>query len=106
MDYINKIEMLGIVGYTQLASFGKNDAIRFSLLTSSVFRAYGGAVNENLWINVVAWGEPGSFDAVSKGDIAHVIGRLRSKTYTGNDGQERQIFEISATSVGFRKENP
>jgi single-strand DNA-binding protein len=50
------------------------------------------------WFKVEVWGDAGVSlaDAVKKGDLIDVSGRVKTETWTGQDGQERQQLTITA----------
>jgi single-strand DNA-binding protein len=57
------------------------------------------------WFKVEAWGESGVTlaDTVKKGDLLDVSGRVKTETWTGQDGQQRSQLTITAdawTRVG------
>ena len=65
MDYINKIELQGVVGATRSNVIGTNSVQTFSLMTEYMFeKADKSIVCEATWHNIVAWNSK----AVNKGD--------------------------------------
>lgn len=52
------------------------------------------------WFKVEAWGEPGLSlaDTMKKGDLLEVSGRVKTETWTGQDGQQRSQLTITADS--------
>ena len=68
----------------------------------TVYKAKDGeAVVETTWHNIVAWSGKGmpEFSAISKGCPLYVCGRLKISRYTGNDGIEKQIYEVIANRM-------
>ena len=39
------------------------------------------------------------FHKIDKGTLVHVMGRLRTQRFEGNDGVEKQIYEILANRI-------
>lgn len=96
MDYINKIELLGVVGATQSNVIGTSSVQNFSLMTEYMFEnSDKSIVCEATWHSIVAWNSK----AVNKGDYVRVIGRLRQKKYTAADGTERVYCEVVASEL-------
>ena len=52
------------------------------------------------WFKVEAWGESGVAlaDTARKGDLIDVSGRVKTETWTGQDGQQRSQLTITADS--------
>ena len=52
------------------------------------------------WFKVEAWGETGLAlaDGAKKGDLIDVSGRVKTETWTGQDGQQRSQLTITADS--------
>lgn len=96
MEYINKIELQGIVGATRSNVIGTSSVQNFSLMTEYMFeRSDKSIVCEATWHSVVAWNS----QAVNKGDKVRVVGRLRQQKYTAADGTERVYYEVVASEL-------
>ena len=101
MDYINKIELQGVVGATRSNVIGTSSVQNFSLMTEYMFeKSDKSVVCEATWHNIVAWNSK----AVNKGDKVRVVGRLRQMKYTAADGTERVYYEVLASLVTTIKE--
>ena len=101
MEYLNKIELKGVVGNVRINEFQGLKVANFSLVTKYDYQKKDGSIiSENTWHNVVAW-EGGEIDVeeVKKGAKLYIIGRLRCNRYTGADGVEKMIYEIIASYV-------
>ena len=50
------------------------------------------------WFKVEVWGEEGVAlaDAAKKGDLIDVTGRVKTETWTGQDGEERKQLTVTA----------
>ena len=102
MEQINKIELRGNVGNVKLQTVGNNENIRFSVATNYVYKdKEGRPVIETTWHNVTAWNGKGmpDFHKIDKGTLVHVMGRLRTQKFEGNDGAEKQIYEVLANRI-------
>lgn len=99
MEYINKIELRGRVGRSDVQDFGSSRLCRFSLATDYGYRSKDGTpVIDTMWINVSLWDSKGSMDfsEIQKGAIIHVWGRVRTYKYADADGQERSNWDVQA----------
>lgn len=96
MEYINRIELQGVVGCVRTNTIHDMQVQNFSLMTEYVNKLEDGAVRcETTWHNVVAWEKP----EVVKGSHVRVVGRLRTARYTAADGTDRVYTEVLATEV-------
>tara|TARA_R110000868_G_scaffold163857_1_gene396242 strand:- start:115 stop:459 length:345 start_codon:yes stop_codon:yes gene_type:complete len=100
----NHVQLIGNVGQdptiTNLES-GKKVA-RFSLATNEYYKdAKGEKKQTTNWHTVVAWGKTAEIieKFVSKGKELGITGKLRTRTYTTDDGNERYVTEIEANEI-------
>lgn len=101
MEYINKIELQGVVGSVKAYRAGLLTQ-HISLCTEIVHeRVEGGVWIETTWHNVLAYG---SEVEVKKGDRINVVGRLRTAKYTGADGTEKMHYEVFTSRIKKIKE--
>lgn len=101
MEYLNKIELCGNVGNIQVNKVSDGvTATRFSL---AVVGAYDGGATfflDTTWFNCLAWSDKvQTASELKKGDIVHLIGRLRAVKYADKDGAERTAFEVVVNSL-------
>lgn len=102
MEYINRIELQGIVGNSRLMTVGTNEVVRFNLATSYFYEAGNGHVHEEtVWHSVTAWSGEGMSDlaGITKGAWVYVSGRLRQNRYTTGSGEEKVFYEVLASEV-------
>ena len=102
MEYINRIELQGIVGNSRLMTVGTNEVVRFGLATSEFFKdGDNNTYEETVWHSVTAWSGEGMPDlrSITKGAWVYVAGRLRQNRYTSRDGEEKIFFEVLASEV-------
>ena len=101
MEFLNKIELRGVVGRVNVSNYGGRQVANFSLVTEYSYASKdGGQVRETMWWQVTAWDSPkNQISNVEKGDFVYVLGRMRQRAYTGQDGEERRVSEVVATEV-------
>ena len=98
----NQITLVGNLGrdpqikYTQSGS----QVCDFSLAVTT--RRSGGE-DETEWFTVVCWNRLAETVSqyLTKGKRALVVGRFRSRTWTGDDGREHFVNEVVASTVRF-----
>ena len=104
MEFMNRIQLRGVVGRAEISTFSNNNSVcNFSVVTdySSVDRE-GNPVIESTWFNVSAWnGRDGitSLYDIQKGVWIEVVGRIRSRRYTTQNGEEKTTTEVLARKV-------
>ena len=102
MEFINRIELAGVVGRIQRQTVSSQTMANFSLVTEFGFKDKSSCcVIETTWHNVVAWeGEHiPSLDGIERGSHVRVIGRLRMRRYIDSSGESRTLYEVVASSV-------
>ena len=103
---LNKMLVIGNVGTDPEMRYTPNGnaVTSFRLATSRRYTtAEGEQREETEWFTVSAWGRLAEQcnQYVTKGMRVYVEGRLKSDTWTGNDGQTRFRMEITANDVRF-----
>ena len=100
----NHVQLIGNVGQeptiTNLES-GKKVA-RFSLATNEYYKDAKGEKTQNTdWHTVVAWGKTAEIieKYVDKGREIGVTGKLRTRTFTTDDGSQRYVTEVEAREI-------
>ena len=99
MEFLNKIELCGIVGQSSLNRVGDSRVCRFSLATEYSYKGRdGGYVVDVTWFNVTAWEgkEMPDLHLVCKGAAVQLTGRVRAFRFTMADGSERSGWEVIA----------
>ena len=102
MEFINRIELAGVIGRIQRQTVSSYKMANFSLVTEFGFKDKSScSVIETTWHNVVAWESENipSLDGIKRGSHVLVIGRLRARRYTDSNGESRISFDVVATSV-------
>lgn len=103
---MNKIIVIGNLGRDPEMRYTPSGqgVTSFSIASNrSYTTASGERREETEWFNVSAFGRLAELcnQYLTKGRQVYVEGRLRSRSYQGNDGQMRHVNEISLTDVQF-----
>jgi len=106
MPSLNKITIIGNVGGEPEMRFTPNGkpVTTFSVATNYVFSgADGERKQETEWFNVVAWNRLAEQcnQFLAKGRLVYAEGRLRTRKWEGQDGQQRTTIEVIANRVIF-----
>ncbi len=71
---------------------------RFSLATNEYYKdAKGKKQTDTNWHTIVAWGKIA--EIVEKGKEVGVVGKLKTRTYTMDDGNQRYVTEVVADEI-------
>ena len=117
---LNKVMLIGNVGKKPEIRYLENPGgatpapkiANFPLATTERFRDRSGEVRENTeWHNIVAWRQLADLaeNYISTGTQIYVEGRLRTRSWEGQDGQKRYTTEIVADVIqllGKKGDNP
>ncbi|MFQ6111664.1 MAG: single-stranded DNA-binding protein, partial [Nitrospinota bacterium] len=108
---LNKVMIIGNLGTDPEMRFtpNGNPVTSFRLATSRNFTtAEGERRQETEWFDVVTWNKLAETcnQFLAKGRRAYVEGRLRTRTWEGQDGQRRSRIEIVANRVLFLDRQP
>ena len=106
MAGLNKIMIIGNLGGDPEMRYTPNGTpvTSFSVAVNrSYTRQDGERAEETEWFRVSAWRQLAeqANQYLAKGRLAYVEGRLRSRTFQGNDGQTRFVNEIDANQIVF-----
>lgn len=102
MEFINRIELRGIVGTTTLNKVGESQVCRFSIVTEYSFKDRdNNPVVDTTWFNITAWEGRNMPDLrqIVRGTIVQVHGRVRTFKYTMADGAEKSGWEVLARRI-------
>ena len=108
MQFINKIEIQGIVGNSSIQKVADTRLCRFSVVTELAYNGNDGTnIIESTWFNVTAWEgkDITNLDAITRGAIVHIIGRLKCNRYVDANGNDRVQYEIIAQKLDVMKED-
>jgi single-strand DNA-binding protein len=106
MANLNKVMIIGNVGTDPEMRFtpNGNPVTTFRIATSRVFTSSEGErKQETEWFTVVTWNKLAEScnQFLTKGRRAYVEGKLRTRSWEGQDGQKRTRVEIVADRVLF-----
>jgi len=100
----NHVQLIGNVGQeptiTNLES-GKKVA-RFSLATNEYYKdKEGNKQTDTNWHTVVAWGKTAEIveKYVVKGKEVGISGKLKTRSYTNDDNEQRYVTEVVADEI-------
>jgi single-strand DNA-binding protein len=103
MEFLNKLELRGVVGRSDVNTYNGNQVCNFSVVTeTTAMDREGNPVLDPTWFNVTAWnGIQGltELEKIQKGLWVHVIGRVRVRKYTTSEGEERTASDVLARRV-------
>jgi len=106
MASLNKIMLIGNVGSDPEMRYTPNGKAVTSFRMATNYRYVGSdgeRREETEWFRISVWGKQAEScnQFLSKGKRVFVEGRLRSRSWEGQDGQMRTSLEISANRVIF-----
>lgn len=100
----NHVQLIGNIGddpkVTNLEN-GKKVA-RFPLATNENYTNNNGEkVQSTDWHTIVAWGKTADIveKFTNKGKQVGIMGKLKTRTYTTDDGNERRVTEVVADEI-------
>jgi single-strand DNA-binding protein len=108
---LNKVIIIGNVGTDPEMRFtpNGNPVTSFRMATSRSYNSTDGErKQETEWFDVVTWNRlaENCNQFLTKGQRAYVEGRLRTRSWEGQDGQRHQRIEIVANRVLFLDRRP
>jgi single-strand DNA-binding protein len=101
---VNKVILIGNVGKDPIIRNVKEDlqVASFTIATNEVYKDAQGVVQKNTdWHNIVAWRNLAQIAEkyIKKGSLIYVEGRLKSRSYTDKENQNRTIVEVLADKI-------
>jgi len=101
---VNKVILIGNVGKDPIIrNINENTPVAsFTLATNEIYKdSQGNQQKITEWHNIVAWRNLAQLAEkfIRKGSQIYVEGRLRTRTYTDKDNQQRTIVEILADKI-------
>ena len=102
MEQLNKVELKGIVGYVRSHIVNGKISVDFTMATEYRYRdKCGNGILDVTWHRVSAFENDkcNHLDCIASGSNLHVLGRLRTRRYIDNDGNERQSVDVVASEV-------
>ena len=100
-QYINRVELQGIVGTSRVSNLGEKNAVSFSLATNYAFKDREGChAIETTWHNCTFFADKEvDLSIYATGTPLLIEGRLRNLRYTDACGCERTTIEVVASKV-------
>lgn len=96
MEHLNRVELRGVVGSVRKTKLSECTVTRFTVATNYVYKAADGTiVDETTWHTVINW----NGIEIEKGDKVEVVGRIRCNRFTTESGEEKLLYEITASEV-------
>ena len=112
MEFLNRIELRGVVGRADINTVHGSQVCNFSVVTEySGVDKEGNSAIDTTWFNVSAWGgREGIPDlySIQKGAWIQVVGRIRLRKYTNQNQEERTSMDVLARNVKLipREQDP
>jgi|TARA_E500000318_G_scaffold112008_1_gene133350 single-strand DNA-binding protein len=100
----NHVQLIGNVGQEPIVTNLENGkkVARLSLATNENYKnGNGEKQTDTNWHTVVAWGKVADIieKFVDKGKEIGVVGKLKTRTYTMDDGNQRYVTEVVADEI-------
>lgn len=106
LQFINKVEIQGVVGKIQRSVYGNKAAVAMSVCTQTAYNnANGIPVVDTLWIQVAYWTDANDNHFPYRGDWINATGRLRSRKYMTPDKEEHTTYDLLAETVEIIQED-
>jgi single-strand DNA-binding protein len=111
MASLNKVMLIGNVGTEPEMRFtpNGNPVTSFRIATNRILPGQeGDRRQETEWFSVVTWNKlaENCNQFLTKGQRVYVEGRLRTRSWEGQDGQKRSRVEVVANRVLFLDKQP
>ncbi|WP_298501584.1 single-stranded DNA-binding protein [uncultured Maribacter sp.] len=100
----NHVQLIGNVGQEPTVTNLENGkkVARFSLATNENYKDNKGEKQTDTnWHTVVAWGKVAEIieKYVNKGKEIGIVGKLRTRTYETEEGNQRYVTEVEANEI-------
>lgn len=100
---VNRVQLIGLLGQDpEVKKFDKGQLAKFSLATSETYKnTEGEKVTETQWHNIVAFGKTAEIleKYAKKGDKIAIEGKLVTRKWQTNEGENRYSTEVVANEV-------
>lgn len=99
---LNRVVLIGRLTHDpnlRTTTTGK-EVCDFQIAVTKRYKPQDGSPDADFF-RVIAWGKDATYvsNYLTKGRLVAIEGRLQSRKYTGNDGQNREVVEVVADSV-------
>ncbi|WP_026809939.1 single-stranded DNA-binding protein [Arenibacter latericius] len=100
----NHVQLIGNLGEDPKVTILENGrkVARFSLATNEFYKNEKGEKTQSTeWHTIIAWGKTAEIieKYAGKGQEIGVAGKLKTRTYTTDDGNQRYITEVEAKEI-------
>jgi len=103
MEFLNRIELKGVVGRAEINNINNSQVCNFSVVTEySTVDKERNSIIDTTWFNVSAWSGRDSIPdltGIQKGAWVRVVGRVRIRKYVAQNGEERSTSDVVAHTV-------
>ena len=100
MEFINSVEIRGIVGTSESYTYKDKTAVCVTVVTEyGYIDKKGMPVIDTTWFIVLKWQDSDNPAVPKKGDWVHARGRMRHRHYTDKDGNDRIPYEVVASEL-------
>ncbi len=102
MNFLNRVELTGVVCSTQVTKRDGGESIRFSIALMEVYKSSDGSpIMITNWFSCLCQKEQSKtvFDKINKGTRVKLTGRLRNIKYTDINGNEHTSLMIIVESM-------
>ena len=98
MEFINKVQLCGVVGNVHTENFSKDKKLTtLAVCVNDVFKNTDGlAVVETTWFRVSVWDTKEEF---AKGQWVSLTGRFRQRRYIDSTNNERIVYDVVAQEI-------
>lgn len=102
MEFLNKVQLRGVVGRAEISTYGDKRLCSFSLVTEYLNKHQDGTAEvEVTWFNCRVWENSNDLpdadhmlESIEKGAKLELTGRFRARRYTTESGEERTSYDI------------
>ncbi|UNY98321.1 single-stranded DNA-binding protein [Zhouia spongiae] len=100
----NRVQLIGNVGQDPVITVlesGKKVAKLFLATNENYKNSKGEKQSQTHWHTIIAWGKTAEIieKFVDKGKEIGILGKLKTRSYTTEDGQQRYVTEVETKEV-------
>ena len=103
MEFLNRLQLRGVVGRADFNAFNGARVCNFSVVTDYSTRdREGNSAIDTTWFNVSAWEGRDVIEdiyQIQKGVWVEVVGRIRVRRYTTQENEEKTALDVVARKV-------